>query len=418
MIRTILTALAALALSACAAIPPPAAIAPAEQRQPVTILISIDAFRPDYLGKGNTPRLDALAASGVSAPMRPSFPTKTFPNHWAIVTGKRPDTNGIVANKMEDPRRPGEMFGMANDDPFWWNEASPIWVEAEKAGIRTATMFWPGSNVGWGGVRSPDWPNRVSGGTRPSDWQQFSMVVSAGQRVRAIIDWLRRPAETRPKLLTLYFDEVDTASHQQGPFAAETMQEVAAADAAIGMLVDELAALGQPANLVITSDHGMAPTSAERVLTLDRIAAAGDYRVIEQGPYMALEAMPGRAEALEKAILRRHDRMECWRRADIPARFHYGRNPRVPAYLCLAEPGWQIMASKPTKKVNPGEHGYDDRAPDMAALFVASGPGIRAGVKPGDFANVDVYPLLARLIGVAPLPGDGDPKALESLTFP
>ena len=123
-----------------------------EQREPVTILVSIDGFRPDYLKRGVTPHLSALAAAGVSAAMRPSFPTKTFPNHWAIVTGDRPDRSGIVANKMEDASRPGETFTMATDDPFWWNEAEPIWVTAEKAGDRTGTLFWPGYNVAWGGT--------------------------------------------------------------------------------------------------------------------------------------------------------------------------------------------------------------------------------------------------------------------------
>ena len=117
---------------------------------PVTILVSIDGFRADYLERDVTPTLSALAENGVSAAMRPSFPSKTFPNHWAIATGVYPDRNGIVANRMEDPRRPGEVFTLASADPFWWNEAEPIWVTAERAGLRTAVMFWPGANVAWG----------------------------------------------------------------------------------------------------------------------------------------------------------------------------------------------------------------------------------------------------------------------------
>lgn len=79
-----------------------AATAPAmqEARAPVTILVSIDGFRPDYLARGVTPNLSRLAATGVSANMRPSFPSKTFPNHWTLVTGLRPDRHGIVANSF------------------------------------------------------------------------------------------------------------------------------------------------------------------------------------------------------------------------------------------------------------------------------------------------------------------------------
>src|SRR3546814_1507873 len=146
-----LAALLAVGLSGCivAAPPPPLpallASAEATPKPPVTILVSIDGFRADYLARGVTPRLGALAAAGVTAPMAPSFPSKTFPNHWTLVTGEVPDRHGIVANRMEDPARPGAIFTMASDDPFWWNAASPIWVDAEKAGIRTATMFWPGA---------------------------------------------------------------------------------------------------------------------------------------------------------------------------------------------------------------------------------------------------------------------------------
>ncbi len=64
---------------------------------------------------------------------------------------------------MEDSRRPGEVFKMETDDPFWWNDSEPVWVTAEKAGIRTATMFWPGSNVAYGGERATEWPNKITG---------------------------------------------------------------------------------------------------------------------------------------------------------------------------------------------------------------------------------------------------------------
>ncbi|MGV3770169.1 MAG: ectonucleotide pyrophosphatase/phosphodiesterase [Sphingobium phenoxybenzoativorans] len=388
-----------------------------DARRPVTILISIDGFRPDYLDRGVTPNLSRLAAEGVSASMRPSFPSKTFPNHWAIVTGKRPDHNGIVANSMEDARRPGETFTMASDDPFWWNEAEPIWVAAEKAGVRTATMFWPGSNVAWGGIRDPKWPNPIAGGTRPSNWLQFNQAVTGDQRVDAVIDWLRRPAGTRPVFLTLYFDTVDTAGHQFGPDAAQTRDAIAQVDRSIGRLTSGLAMLGQTANLVIVSDHGMAAISTDRWIALNAFADPADYRVLETGPFASIYPVPGHEKKLEAAILKPHPHFECWRKGDIPARLHYGANPRIPPYFCLAESGWLIDKTAPTEASTGGAHGYDNAAPDMAALFIANGPAIRRGapVKPG-FDNVDVYPLLARLIGVAPQPGDGDPATLDRLS--
>lgn len=306
----------------------PRSAVPVRADAPVTILVSIDGFRPDYLDRGVTPNLGALASGGVRAAMRPSFPSITFPNHWTLVTGKVPDRNGIVSNKMEDPRRPGETFTMASDDPFWWDEAEPIWVTAERAGIRTATMFWPGANVGWGGTPSPHGHGEVDGATRPEDWQQFNQAVTPAQRVDAVIDWLRRPAATRPRFVTLYFDTVDTAGHRYGPAAPETTQAVATIDTQIGRLVAGLATLGLRANLVIVADHGMAATDSVRTIAMDRVANPADYRLFDTGPFATLFPVPGHEAALEAVLLKPHDHLQCWRKSAIPARFRYGTNPR------------------------------------------------------------------------------------------
>ena len=370
-----------------------------DRREPVTILVSIDGFRADYLRRDASPNLSALAAAGISAAMRPSFPSVTFPNHYTLVTGLRPDRHGVVGNRMEDARRPGQIFTMANDDPFWWNEAEPIWISAEKAGIRTATMFWPGSNVDFGGVR-------------PRDWQQFAPAVNDRQRVDAIIDWLRRPAAERPKLLTLYFDEVDHAGHEFGPEDARTTEAVRAVDAAIGRLREGLAALGQPANLVIVADHGMAGVSAERLVLLSNLVPASDARIVTDGPYAGIEPAPGHEASVAAALLAAHDHFRCWRKADLPPALAYGHNARVPAFICLADVGWMLLAQAPTAE-RPfrlgGAHGYDPGAPEMRALFIASGPAIRPMGVIGGFNNVDVAPLLRDLVGLPPAANiDGD----------
>ena len=418
MLRLSLLAPALLCLGACATVPaqPGATVSTAEQRAPVTILVSIDGFRSDYLARGVTPHLAALAADGVQAPMRPSFPTKTFPNHWAIVTGDRPDRNGIVANSMEDASRPDEKFTMASDDPCWWNEAEPIWVTAEKAGVRTATMFWPGSNVPWGGTKEQGWPYTITGGTRPSDWAQFNQAINGGQRVNMVLDVLRRPVAIRPNFVTLYFDTVDTAGHIYGPDAPETTSALTEVDARVGDLIEGLKAMGQPANLVIVADHGMAANSSDRVVALDRVANPADYRVVESGPYATLAALPGHEKALEAALLKPHPHMQCWRKSEIPARFHYGTHRRIPPYFCLGQTGWEVQATAPKKAMTGGNHGWDDQAPDMQALFIANGPAFVKGAKPAPgFTNVDVYPMLARLIGVTPRPSDGNPAALSGI---
>lgn len=394
MSSRLVAAFLAAGLQACVTQPLEApktvAVTPAEARKAITILISIDGFRPDYLNRGVTPNLNALAEAGISAAMRPSFPSITFPNHWTLVTGLRPDRNGIVGNRMEDPGHPGMTFTMQSEEPFWWSTAEPIWITAEKAGIHSATMFWPGANVAFDG-------------RRPQDWQQYGHEVSNRQRVDAVIDWLRRPADTRPAFFTLYFDAVDSAGHANGPDSPKTTAVVGEVDAAIGRLRSELTALGQPANVVIVADHGMAAISPDRVIRFDQIASPDSFRFVTGGTYAGIEPVPGKEATLAAAIAKPVPHMQCWARGAIPDALHYGKNPRVPSYICLAEPGWLILDKAPPadKPVKPGgAHGYDPAAPDMAALFIASGPAIKPVGKLPSFDNVDVAPLLRDLLGL------------------
>ena len=294
MLRHVLLILSLLIL-------PSAVQAKAENQAAPVILVSFDGFHPSYLSRGVTPNLSRLVREGVSGPMRPSFPSKTFPNHWTLVTGLVPDHSGLVGNRFEDPRRPGVTFTMADDDPFWWNEGEPIWAAAEKAGIRTATMFWPGSNVAWGGAL-PRPRAMAEGGVRPQDWLQFNQAVSNTQRVNTVLDWLRRPPAIRPRLITLYFDLIDTAGHDFGPDDARMAGVIADADRIVGDLLAGFQALGIKPNLIVVSDHGMAATTSERVIRLDQLADPALYRVVESGPYAALEPTPGNAQRLWAAL--------------------------------------------------------------------------------------------------------------------
>lgn len=402
-VRKMLACWAALLVTAFAIGPATAQ----EAERPVTILISIDGMRPDYLDRGLTPNLTALKAKGVAAAMRPSFPSKTFPNHYTIVTGKRPDRNGIVGNAMIDPRRPGQPFSMGDPkqalDPFWWDEAEPVWVTAEKAGVRSATMFWPGSEVAQQTVR-------------PRDWMRFDQNIGNAQRVNTVLDWLRRPADIRPQLVTMYFDTVDTAGHRFGPGRSPELDAaITEVDGRIGDLVRELEAMGRAANIVITADHGMAQMAEDRVIQLDDIIDKDSYILVEGGPYAAIEPAAGTDNRVFDALLQPREHMACYRKEDLPAHLHYGKNPRVAAIICIASNGWTILSGTPRYPVTGGAHGYDPNNSDMHALFMAFGPSITPTASLPLFDNVDVYPLIARLAGFAPLPSDGIAKTLSGI---
>jgi len=191
-------------------------------------------------------------------------------------------------------------------------------------------------------------------------------------------------------------------------------------DGALGELTDGLKQRGIDANLVIVSDHGMTPTSPTHMIVLDELLdVERDVDVVTTGILAGLVPKPGHDAAARHALLAPHEHMQCWDKSAVPARLHYGSNPRIPPLLCLADDGWLINTraylARPNRHISAGEHGYDNADPAMRATFVANGPAFRHGLEIPEFDNVDVYPLLARLLGIAPAPNDGNAKTLETV---
>ncbi len=408
----VLPILLLLLLAACQ---PGSRKAQAPALPPLLILVSIDGFRADYFDLGLTPTLAQLANEGVHArAMRPSFPSLTFPNHYTLITGLRPDRHGIVHNTMRDPEIPGITFTLSNHeavaDARWWNDGEPLWNSANRAGLRTATMFWPGSEA-------------PIHGRQPDHWLPFDQAVSSAARVAQVLEWLDLPPAERPDFVTLYFDAVDSRGHAFGPDAPETHATLAEVDAALAALVQGLRErnLFDATNLVIVSDHGMTSTPKGQAVAIDDILPGELFDLNNMGPLASLDATPGNEEALDAALAANpipHAR--CWRKDRLPERFHYGSHRRISRWLCQADEGW-LLASRAiisgviAEKGYRGAHGFDPALPSMAALFLAHGPDFRKGLVVDDMDNVDVYPLLARLLRIAPEPNDGNPAATAPL---
>ena len=381
------------------------------QRPTPLVLVSIDGFRADFLNRGLTPTLNALADSGVHAEyMLPSFPTLTFPNHYALITGLRPDRNGIVANTIEDDRIPDQKFAAANreaiEDARWWNDGIPLWITAKRNGLHSGIMFWPGSEA-------------PVHGSHPDFWSTYNEKLEGVTRVDNVLDWLGLPVDERPSFMTLYLDTIDKVGHHYGPDSAELKAELRIVDATVRRLIDGLIERGleHSVNLVIVSDHGMVETSPERVIYLDDLLPEDTARVVSYGVLTGIQPLPGHASEAEAILLGEHENMQCWRKSELPIRFHYGKHRRVPAILCLANHGWIIGNHawlEKKKYFSYGEHGYDNDDPDMRAIFIAHGPAFRSGIVLPPFDNVDVYPLLAYLLGLEPEPNDGDFDAVKA----
>jgi len=378
------------------------------------ILVSFDGYRPDYLDRGLSPNLRVLADDGVRArALRPAFPTLTFPNHYTIVTGLYPEHHGIVNNRMVDPAI-GKRFVYNDDktisDPAWWG-GEPLWVGVERAGKHAATMFWPGSDVAIAGVR-------------PERWRLFDAKLPPAARVDQVLAWLDLPAGERPDFVTLYFEQVDHASHLHGPDSPEVDAALREMDAALGRLLGGLQRRGlkNVANLVIVSDHGGTAAGAGKIALLDDIVEIADIDIANAGVLAGFAPKPGRERSVEQKVLQPHAHMHCWAKADVPLRLHYRDNPRIPPLLCLADDGWLISTraavSQPNRRISLGEHGYDNDDPNMRALFVAHGPAFRRGLVVPEFDNVDIYPMLAAILGIAAAPNDGNLNHVQPMLAP
>ena len=372
------------------------------------LLISIDGLRADALDRGLSPNLSRLADEGVRARwMTPSYPSLTFPNHYTIVTGLRPDHHGIVHNTMQDPVLGRFSLGDrdAVSDPRWWG-GEPIWVGAEKAGIRSATCAWPGSEAPIQDIH-------------PSRWQVFDGSITPTARVDTVLGWLGERGADAPRLLTLYFDQADHAGHDHGPDSPEYAQAISVTDAAIGRLLAGMARQNtlDSTDIVVVSDHGMATVEPDHTIALEDMVPAEDAQVVATGQSIGIEPRPGRRDAAEARLLGHHEHYDCWRKQQLPARWHYGSHPRIPAIICQMHEGWNALARTTVDKRHGndhvrGSHGYDPALPSMRAVFIARGPSFAVGKQLPPFDNVDVYPLLVRLLGIAAAPNDGDPHLL------
>ena len=374
---------------------------------PPLVLVSLDGFRADYLTRAPAVRLRQLAAAGVSAErLIPPFPSKTYPSHYTIVTGLWPEHHGIVSNTMFDPslgRFTVSDTGAVRDARWWGGE--PLWVTTIRQGRKAMTMNWPGSEAAIRGIR-------------PTEWRRFDVLPPNDQRLSDVLGWLGRPAGEAPAFVTFYLGAADTAGHRYGPDAPETDSAIARTDRIVGRLVDGLRDHGlTQVNLIILADHGMAAIDPSRTIYLDDHIDLAATDVVELNPIAALRPRAGRDSAVY-AGLARAPHLAAYRRADIPARYHYRENARIAPIIAVAEEGWTI-STRATSRAHPltdrGNHGFDPELRSMGGVFIAVGPAFARGRTVPPVHSVHLYALMAHLLGLTPAPNDGSVDSVRGL---
>jgi alkaline phosphatase D len=364
--------------------------------KPYVVLVSLDGFRWDYNKYFDTPNLDALASKGVKAKsMRPSYPTKTFPNHYSIVTGLYPDHHGIVNNSFYDPKLKAVFsLGSSSKTDARFYGGNPIWNVAEGQGVKTASFYWPGSDTG---DRSP------------SIFKRYDASVTYDVRIETVMEWLKLPEKERPHLITLYFDEPDYTGHTFGPLSNENKVVVNKMDSIIGSLSRKLDALaiGKEINLIIVSDHGMTNISdGKKVKILDYLKPNWLEYAEVINPIMSISASLNSQDSISKA-LRNVPHIRYWKTGKLPKRLHYGSNNRTLDFVIEAKKGYSLVKNS-NQKIKGGTHGYDNKVKDMHAIFYAKGPDFKANKKVRTFQNVSVYNLIAQILGLEIEAVDGD----------
>ena len=385
---------------------------PEHRDKPYLILISFDGFRHDYLDRFNLPNFRRMSERGARASaMIPVFPSLTFPNHYSLVTGLHPERHGIIENTFHDPDR-NQTYSIRDQQTVadgTWYRGEPIWVTAETQGMVAACFFWPGSEAAIKGVR-------------PTIWNKYDGTIANNARVDTVLGWLRLPPERRPHLITMYFSEVDYASHRNALDSSAIEAAARSVDRSLGLLIDGIDTLPIKDRIyvLVTSDHGMVETSASRNVMLGSLIDLDSVRVSFDGPVAGLHVKAGQQEArhIRDQINSRLQHGRAYLRREVPEKHRFRADPRIGDVVIIMDESWSLVGIPPLTgliRERWGQHGWDPALPSMHAVFMISGPDIRPGTTIPAVDNVDVYPLMTELLGLRPAPGiDGRPGHIRA----
>ncbi len=387
---------------------------PITDLQPTVILISIDGFRYDYLDIHRPKTLRKLAKQGVRVKwMTPSFPTKTFPNHYTIATGLLPAHHGITTNNMYDPVFDA-VFKMSKreevQNPRWW-QGEPIWVTAEKQGQIAAAYFFPGTET------------KIKG-SQPTYWKKYDGNIRNKKRVDAILKWLDLPVKKRPTMLTLYFSDVDDAGHGFSPRSKKTGKAVRKVDKMIKRLVKGLKKrkISNKVNLIVVSDHGMARVDQKNSIIIDEMFDANMAKqVFLISEIVQIFPKKGFENAIYESIKSKlPPQAKIYRKNELPKRYRYNNNRRIAPLLVLPASGWRLLTRERLNEIKniqklKGSHGYDNLDKSMRALFIGHGEAFKKGYVSEPFQNIEVYNLMCKILGLKPAKNDGNFENIKGL---
>ncbi|XP_069743130.1 venom phosphodiesterase 2-like isoform X2 [Narcine bancroftii] len=385
--------------------------------QPPVILISLDGFQAGYFQKwkSRVPVLNKLRTCGVQTPhLIPVYPTKTFPNHYSIITGLYPESHGVIDNKMYDVDMNASfnIQGKEKNNPLWY-KGQPLWLTAKYQGLKTGTFFWVGSE------------SKING-SYPDFYKLFDRSIPFEERVFTILKWLDLPKEDRPDFYALYLEEPDFSGHRGGPNSQKLANALEKVDAMVAMLMDGLKQrnLQQCVNLIVISDHGMEEVNCSKVAYMDDYLDSIENITMRSGsaPRIRTSNVPedyfkfDSEGVVKKLTCRSPDQhFKPYLKHHLPKRLHYASSRRIEDVHLYMDPQWQATLKRPFKYCTGGFHGSDNLYKNMQAIFVGHGPGFKVKTEVQPFANIEVYNLICDLLNITPAPNNGTHGSLNHL---
>jgi predicted AlkP superfamily pyrophosphatase or phosphodiesterase len=368
--------------------------APAHLDKPVVIMLSLDGYRWDYPDLYPTPNIQRLLDSGVRGErLLPVFPTLTFPNHYTLVTGLAPAGHGIVGNEFPDGERRYALRDRNAVEDGSYYQGAPLWNLAEFQGMVAACFFWVGSEAPIQGVR-------------PTHWRIYDGDIPNEERVDQVLAWAAEAPETRPRLITLYFDDVDSWSHYRGVGSPEFLEAMFRVDQALGRLLAGIEALphADEVYLLLVSDHGQTGYYDEPPFVLADHVSLDGLSIVDQGPavYAWLDgAEPAAAEAIVATVNDAWNRGRAYTRETAPTAWGLGDSPRHPDVVFQADEGFAVLSRRGEERaMSRGDHGWAPEVEAMHGVFLARGPGIAPGQTIGPVDSRSVYALVAGWLGL------------------
>jgi predicted AlkP superfamily pyrophosphatase or phosphodiesterase len=360
--------------------------------KPYVILISADGFRSDFTELYDATFLKSIAQKGVRANyMTPSFPSLTFPNHYSIVTGMYPSHHGLVDNTYYDAARRAE-YRMGNQkvvqDGSWYG-GTPLWVLAEKQKMLSASFYWVASEA-------------AIQDTRPTYYYVYNEKINIANRIKAVKDWLSLPEDQRPHMITFYFPQVDHEAHTYGPNDKHVEEAVKFVDSSVNALQAELATLHLPINYIFVSDHGMTKVDNDNTLGMPAAIDTAAFRVPWGDALIHLYAKDKSKIESTYQALKKDSSISVYKLDETPNYWHSKTSDDKYNRLgdLIVVPHLPSVFNFSTRKTTPGKHGFDNHNIDMRATFMAWGPAFKTGLKINDFENVNVYPIIANILGL------------------